>query len=363
MINVKKLLNIKKKKKKKFTYVSLFSGIGGFEKALDILGGECLLACEFDKYAQKTYQSLFPTHSLKGDVTKLEIADVPNHDVLVGGFPCQAFSKSGKQLAFEDDRGQLYLEVVRIARVKQPKILLLENVKGLVGLQEGKVLKTILKAFEAIGYHMMYQVLDAKKFGLAQQRERVVFIGVRQDLVTDKDKNSLKKDLYTFESYERKTLLDILEKDVDEKYFVSKDRMKDYKEGLNGKPNKDLIFVGGFGNLWLETDGPYYSRNFKQGNRVYDAKGLATTLTAQSMGGLGKRTTMYIVPDEWSKNGLNIRGLTVEECFLLQGFSSLDVEKARLNGVSNAQLYKQIGNSIAVNMVYAVMSNILKYFF
>ena len=344
-----------------FKYVSLFSGMGGFEKALDALGGECILSCEIDKHARNTYSALFPTHKIVEDVKKINEKELPDHDVLVGGFPCQAFSQAGKQLAFEDDRGQLYLEIVRIAKEKQPKLLLLENVKGILGVQKGKVLEVILKAFRGAGYTMFFKTLDSKNFSLAQQRQRVIFMGVRNDLV-EQEYDELFEELYTFEEFEKITLLDVLEKDVDEKHFVAKEEIKDYREGTS-KLKRDLIFVGGYGNLWVDSpNGVYSSKNFRQGNRIYDARGLATTLTAQMSSGLGKKTTMYLVPDEWSKNGMNIRGLTVEECFRLQGFDPKDVEKARDNGVSDAQLYKQTGNAVSTHVIYAAMHNLCKKF-
>src|SRR5699024_3895475 len=115
-----------------FTYVSLFSGIGGFEQALNKFGGTCVFASEFDKFAQQSYTALYGDEHLHGDITQIDAKDVPDHDLLVGGFPCQSFSVAGKRKGFEDTRGTLFFEIARIAREKQPKALLLENVKGLV---------------------------------------------------------------------------------------------------------------------------------------------------------------------------------------------------------------------------------------
>src|SRR5690625_7550940 len=114
-----------------FTYIDLFSGIGGFEQALNKLGGTCVFASEIDKFAAQAYETLYG-HMPEGDITQIDAKDVPDHDLLVGGFPCQSFSVAGKRKGFEDTRGTLFFEIARIAKEKRPKALLLENVKGLV---------------------------------------------------------------------------------------------------------------------------------------------------------------------------------------------------------------------------------------
>src|SRR5699024_8502905 len=166
-----------------FTYVSLFSGIGGFEQALNKLGGTCVFASEFDKFAQQSYTALYGDEQLHGDITKICEKDVPEHDLLVGGFPCQSFSVAGNRGGFDDARGTLFFEVARIAKEKQPKALLLENVKGLVGHDKGKTLDTIIKTLNDIGYRVDFEVLNSKFFGVPQNRERIFIVAVREDLV------------------------------------------------------------------------------------------------------------------------------------------------------------------------------------
>src|SRR5699024_248840 len=129
----------------RFTYVSLFSGVGGFEQALDSLGGTCVFASEFDKFAAQAYETLYGEDVLHGDITEIDAEDVPNHDVLVGGFPCQAFSVAGQRKGLEDARGTLFFEIARIAKEKQPKALLLENVKGLVNHDKGNTLDLMIR--------------------------------------------------------------------------------------------------------------------------------------------------------------------------------------------------------------------------
>src|SRR5690625_1902803 len=172
----------------KFTYASLFSGIGGFEKALDKLGGECVFSSEIDKFAAKAYETLYG-HKPTGDVTKINAKDVPDHDLLVGGFPCQAFSVAGKRKGFEDTRGTLFFEIARIAKEKQPKALLLENVKGLVNHDKVRTLDIMMRTLNEIGYVVDFNVLNSKYFGVPQNRERIFIIAVREDLHGHEDWN------------------------------------------------------------------------------------------------------------------------------------------------------------------------------
>lgn len=229
---------------KPFNYVSLFSGIGGFEQALNKLGGTCVLASEIDKFAEKSYQALYG-HETVGDITKVDAKDVPNHDILTAGFPCQSFSVAGKRGGFEDARGTLFFEIARIAAEKQPKVLLLENVKGLVGHDKGRTLDTIVKTLNDIGYRVDFNVLNSKYFGVPQNRERIFIVGIREDLIENESWNNTQgntvvpkgkrriseyDDVKTFnfdfpEQGEVTTRLrDILETEVDEKYYLSEDK-------------------------------------------------------------------------------------------------------------------------------------------
>jgi DNA (cytosine-5)-methyltransferase 1 len=173
----------------KFKYVSLFAGIGGFDLALNNLGGECVLASEIDKYASQAYSILYGDEHLRGDVTKINENDVPDHDLLAFGFPCQAFSVAGKRLGFEEARGTLFFEAARIAKEKQPKVLLAENVKGLVGHDKGKTLDTIIQTLDEIGYTVDFEVMNSKYFGVPQNRERIFIVAVRNDLIEPSEWN------------------------------------------------------------------------------------------------------------------------------------------------------------------------------
>lgn len=228
---------------KPFNYVSLFSGIGGFEQALNKLGGTCVMASEIDKYANQSYEILYG-HPTVGDVTKIAAEDVPDHDLLVGGFPCQAFSVAGKRLGFDDTRGTLFFEIARIASTKQPSVLLLENVKGLISHDKGKTLDTIIQTLADIGYTVDFNVLNSKYFGVPQNRERIFIIAVRGDLIEQQPwqiegSNVVAKGKRRISEIEGvKTfnfdwpaqcevttrLRDILEDNVDEKYYLSEEK-------------------------------------------------------------------------------------------------------------------------------------------
>lgn len=160
----------------KFTYISLFAGIGGFDFGLNAVGGECVFASEIDKFASESYRTLHNGDVLHGDITKIDAEDVPDHDVMAAGFPCQAFSVAGKRGGFEDARGTLFFEVARIAAVKKPSVLLLENVKGLIGHDKGRTLDTIVKTLNDIGYRVDFEVLNSKYFGVPQNRERIFIV-------------------------------------------------------------------------------------------------------------------------------------------------------------------------------------------
>lgn len=155
--------------------------MGGFHRALENLGGTCVFASDIDKNCQEIYEKNFGLRPV-GDIRAVQSEDVPDHDILCGGFPCQTFSNAGRRAAFEDTRGTLFYEIARIASVKKPKYLLLENVKHILKVQNGHVFATILNVFDELGYDMKHIVLSPHLFGVPQKRERVYFLGVRKDL-------------------------------------------------------------------------------------------------------------------------------------------------------------------------------------
>ena len=233
----------------KFTFVELFAGIGGVSFGFEKVGGECVLAAEYDperagkrQFAQEAYKLLHPSVPVVGDVFELKGEDVPDHDLLSFTFPCQSFSVAGKRGGFEDARGTSYFEAMRIAREKRPKIIFAENVKGLVNHDKGKTLDTIIQVANDSGYIIDYEILNSKFFGVPQNRDRWFLIGVREDLIESepwivegntiipKSKKRIGEWAKTFNfdwpAQESVTtrLRDILETEVDEKYYLDDEK-------------------------------------------------------------------------------------------------------------------------------------------
>ena len=302
-----------------FKYVSLFSGVGGFEQAMNKLGGKCVMSSEIDKFANQAYEVLYG-HKTVGDVTKVAVGDVPGHDVLVGGFPCQAFSVAGKRLGFDDTRGTLFFEVARIAKEKQPKLLLLENVKGLISHDKGKTLDTIVKTLNDIGYTVDFNVLNSKYFGVPQNRERIFIVGVLDGetdpgkiegnnvVATGKRRISTLEGVKTFnfdwpaQDTVTTRLRDILEDEVDERYYLSEEKTAKLVAQLDkelpahfptGDAINNTLRIGGKGSLTAKHNYEYIAEPQMIGHvdikghdaikRVYSAEGVSPTLT--TMGG------------------------------------------------------------------------------
>src|SRR5690625_3960698 len=290
-----------------FTYIDLFAGIGGFRQALDKFGGTCVFASEIDKFAAKAYETLYG-HKPEGDITQIDAKDVPDHDLLVGGFPCQSFSVAGKRKGFEDTRGTLFFEIARIAKEKQPKALLLENVKGLVNHDKGNTLDTMIRTLNDIGYIVDFDVLNSKYFGVPQNRERIFIVAIREDLIeaepfseeattgqtiVPKGKRRIGEWAKTFnfdfpEQTEVTTRLrDILELVVDEKYYLSEDKTAKLVAQLESfDSDKDLQYIGNYSG----------ADAINQRTRVYGDEGLSPTLVGNSQGGGRQPNVLTIEP-------------------------------------------------------------------
>lgn len=318
-----------------FTFIDLFAGIGGFRLAFQNLGGKCVFSSEIDFYAKRTYEANFGEIPF-GDITKIDGKDVPEHDILLGGFPCQAFSIAGRRGGFDDTRGTLFFNVAKIIKEKQPKAFMLENVKGLISHDKGKTLKVILKTLrEDLDYFVPEpQVINAKDFGVPQNRERIFIVGFRKDLgVTD------------FE-YPRPTGKRVVFKEVKEKQEVS---VKYY-----------------LSETYLETLRKHRARHEKKGNGFgYNIVADDEIANAIVVGGMGKeRNLVYddrltnFVPVTNIKGNVNregIRRMTPREWARLQGYPD-----NFLIAVSDAQAYKQFGNSVAVPAIQVTGQNIIK---
>ena len=233
-----------KNKNNKLRVVSLFSGIGGFELGLENsqLKGDTIFSSEIDRFATISYKANFPDVYQAGDITKVDEKNVPDHNLLLGGFPCQAFSIAGKRNGFEDTRGTLFFDIARILKEKKPKYFLLENVANLVSHDSSKTIKVILETLSKLGYTVDFTILNSKDVGLPQNRTRTFIVGIlnhtTEKFVTDVNSpkiNSLKsylnnQDFNSFNFFNTlnfdckpQFLKDILESNVDEKYFFLKE--------------------------------------------------------------------------------------------------------------------------------------------
>ena len=311
--------------KKKFSFIDLFSGIGGFHIALSSLGGNAVFASEWDRDAADIYEKNFGLKP-EGDITKISEKDIPDHDILCAGFPCQAFSISGKQLGFEDSRGTLFFDVARIAKEKQPKVMFLENVKNLARHDGGKTLAVIKKTLDEIGYTVFDDVLDASKFGVPQSRKRIYIVCFRKDLGV-KDFSFPKEENLT------KHVVDIILPDSEtEKYEIHRNDVvinRNVEEKFSNIPLRiGTVNKGG------------------QGERIYSPLGTAITLSAYG-GGVGAKTGLYRI------NG-KIRKLAPRECARLDGFPE-NFKIAERDTVA----YKQFGNSVVVDVLEKIMKNAL----
>ena len=329
---------------KMLNVLSLFSGIGAFEKALSNLNipYNLLAYCEIDKYASKSYSAIHGVSEELNlqDVTKVDSLDIlDNVDFITYGFPCQDISNAGKQRGFTDEEGNrtrsgLFFEALRIIEEFQPKFAIAENVKALTSKKFTEEFKTVLESLEKAGYNNYWQVLNAKDYGIPQNRERVFIVSIRKDI----DKG------FTFPKpipLELR-LKDLLEDEVDEKYYLSEKKLE--KLTYN-KEIKNMEHIGTY--QYGESD------KFMQGkSRFIENKRISDCLQTRQKEGM-----------VLNNNGnIRIRKLTPTECYKLQGFTVEDCKKASEAGVSNSQLYKQAGNSICVSVLEAIYKSLGEYY-
>lgn len=318
-------------------FIDLFAGIGGFHVALTSVGAKCVFACDIDDECRKTYKENFNI-DVAGDITKIDINDIPEHDILCAGFPCQPFSVCGKQKGFCDDRGGLIFHILNIVKHKNPKVILLENVKHLKYHGNGETLKTIISGFEELGYKVSWKILNAKDYGIPQNRERII-------LVAHRDKYFDFAKLETSPKVALKSILD----DENNFEYLSKDEytiIENPKEQDSG-----LIFIGyrnkGIRKVGVRPNTEHLSRVHKQPNRIYSSDGVHPTIPSQETAG---RFFIY-------HNG-KVRKLSINECFKLMGFPQ-SFKKISTNG----KLYNQIGNSVSIPMIHEVAKQILIQYF
>ena len=351
----------------KLKVLSLFSGIGAFEKALERekIPHEIVAYCEIDKFASKSYSTIhnIPESLNLGDISKVDTAYIPECDLVTYGFPCQDISIAGLQKGIKDGetRSGLLYEALRIIEAKKPKYAIAENVKNLIGKRFKGDFEQLLALLEDMGYNSYWQVLNAKDYGIPQNRERVFVISIRKDIDTK---------TFSFPEKQKLTLClrDMLEETVDSKYFLT----GKYDSIVKVNDKYSLLQGGVFGS-------------FKSTGRIYETTYVAPTITTCNGGNaepkIIERTCIISKIPEWHQRGViysdnalaptlcasdyktpklisdtsyRVRKLTPKECWRLMGFDDIDIDNCSKVGMSNTQLYKQAGNSIVVNVLQAI---------
>jgi len=303
----------------RFKAIDLFAGIGGirlgFERAFEEKI-KCVFSSEIDKYAQQTYTANFG-ETPYGDITKIDEKEIPSHDILLAGFPCQAFSVAGKRLGFEDTRGTLFFEVARILKYHKPQVVFLENVKGFVNHDKGNTFRVVKETLEELGYRVFAKVLNAKDFGVPQNRERIYIVGFLDKTIEFEFPKALNKQI---------NVGNILEKEVDEKYTISDKLWAGHKRRKIEHKAKG----NGFGYSLFNEKSSYTStisaRYYKDGSEILI-----------------------------EQNRQNPRKITPKEAARLQGFG----DNFKII-VSDVQAYKQFGNSVCVPVIKEISKEILK---
>lgn len=313
-------------KNKELRFIDLFSGLGGFRLALEKYGCRCVFSCDIDDAACKTYELNFKENP-KGDITKINEKEVPNHDILCAGFPCQAFSIAGKRLGFEDTRGTLFFDVARILKAKKPLAFFLENVKGLTNHDKGKTLKIILKTLDQIGYNYKFKVVNALDCNVPQNRERWYCVGVRKDSNIDLNKFEFpKKQPLT------KTIDTIIVKNL---------KSNKYKCSNICKKNIQTFIKTKRINVTNRT----IAYEIRRSKCQFKNDGISPCLTAKM--GTGGNNVPVVVS--------KMRHLTEKECLKIMGFP--DTYKI----LPGSHAYKQIGNSVAVPVLEIIACELLKF--
>lgn len=312
---------------KQYRVVSLFAGIGGFDLGFEYAGFNIIWANDFDKFAVETYKANVGNQIVLGDIRE-EKKNIPEHDVLIGGFPCQPFSTLGKLKGFEDaDRGDLFFEIKDVLITHQPKVVVLENVKNIINHNKGETFKRILQELSDIGYKCYYQILNSADYGIPQRRNRVYIVGFLRSAFVNK--SFAFPDAIPLQI----TTQNLLDKKVDKKYFltikIAKTILCEGTKGYVVQPTIDLA--------------------------------ISKTLTA-TMHKMHRASQDNYVTDDESRalfndeNRTSIRKLTPNECRKLQGFPE-DWRQV----VSDCQAYKQFGNAVTVNVAYAIAVKVMEY--
>lgn len=319
--------------------IDLFAGIGGIRLGFDLAFKdkiETVFISEWDEKAQETYRANFDDDiEIMGDITKINEKDIPEHDILLAGFPCQAFSLAGQKKGFEDARGTLFFDVARIVKFHQPKVVFAENVKNLVNHDRGRTFKVIKEILTDLGYTVFYKVLNSKDFGVPQNRERIYIVAFRNDIAPFNFNFPEKTD-------DTKVIADIIEgEETSTKYYLS--------------------------TVYLESLRKHRKRHEEKGNGFgYEVRGHDSIAGAIVCGGMGRERNLIVdkrltdfTPVTHIKGEVNkeyIRRMTPREWARLQGFP----DNFKLV-VADTHLYKQFGNSVTVPVIEAIAEQIRDY--
>lgn len=400
-------------------FIDICSGIGGFRSALERHGHECVAFAEIDKFAKQSYKAIYDTENEEelDDITSVTDEHFRLYrgqvDIITGGFPCQTFSIAGNRRGFEDTRGTIFFHIARAIKEIQPSYVLLENVKGLLSHDKGRTYGTIVQALDELGYFIEWGLFNSKYWGVPQNRERVYILVTRKDVWKETKLFKLLKQQTSVNT----RLVDILETDVDESYYLSEEKTRKLtlNEDLSGRLNhydyRDVDSIhsvnkvsptlntmqGGDRQPKVAVIGNT-SNTHHNAHNVHDVNGLSPTIAARDYKGpkqiaikeatkkgytlakhgdsvnytyptsktrrgrVGKQIAQTIQAGEVNQgvvtNDIRIRKLTPLECWRLQGFTDEQFYKAKDDGVSNSQLYKQAGNAVTVNVVDAIVGEL-----
>lgn len=303
-------------------FIDLFCGIGGFRYAMESFGAECVFSSDINKEARIVYEKNFGDEPF-GDIKEIKEEDIPSHEIICAGFPCQPFSISGRQDGFNDPNGRLFFEIIRIAQYSHPEMIILENVKNLLKHDSGKSFETIKNALENTGYDVFYNVLNSVYFNVPQARKRLYIVAFRNDF-------SIKQFSFPTGKWEStNTLSAVLEDTVSQDLYITNtyEIINDAENAL--MPSEKLLKIG-------------YTGLGRQGERIYSINGPAITLSAQGGGPAGK-TGMYLIHND-------LRRLSARECARVMGFPD---EHKLANTIGKN--YKQFGNSVVINVLQAII--------
>ena len=322
-----------------FTFIDLFAGIGGFRLGMEKAGGRCVFSSEIDRYARETYRMNFGEYPA-GDIKEIDASEIPDHDILAAGFPCQPFSIAGKRLGFSDTRGTLFFEIERVLLAKKPKAFILENVAGLVNHNHGDTFRTIKNSLKSAGYHIFYKILNARDYGVPQNRERIFIVGFRSKVdFSFPPKLPLKV-----------RLQDLLEENPQgfEISETAKANIEKFLMRRAGTPAGEMLAEledGGPSVALQHGDFPAIAMDIRPSRCYIRSDGISPCLTAKM--GTGGNNVPVLIGE--------YRRLTVRECLRLMGFP----DSFSISG-NSMQQYKQIGNSVVVPIVEMIVRRMLK---